>query len=344
VRSGVRRGPGMLLLAAALALGALGVPAAAGAAEPKKVKVAQAAESPLYLPAYVASVQGYFKEEGLEVTQISTGGGGAEVQALLAGKVEFAMAGGTAQFSALQKGAKLLAVANVGDKLAVNFAIHKEVARARGITEKTPFVEKLKAIKGLTFGATGPGALTWQVGEHIVNRAGYTLQQDVRMIASGAGPVLLAALEQRRVDVLIETVPVPETAIDRGYAIVLFNLAKGEDPELGEFMLENLLVRSEYARQEPDTVRRMVRALLKGSKFITERSPGEIAETVQKTPLGKFPKGVLLAGVASLKEAFPPHGRMSQRALDVTQNLMKGAGQLPRTFTLLEIYTPEFLP
>ncbi|MGH7364284.1 MAG: hypothetical protein ACREKA_11110, partial [Candidatus Methylomirabilales bacterium] len=61
-------------------------------------------------------------------------------------------------------------------------------------------------------------------------------------------------------------------------------------------------------------------------------------------PLGKFSRGVLLAGVASLKGAFPPHGRMSQRALDVTQKLMKGAGQLPRTFTLLEIYTPEFLP
>ncbi len=344
MRSGVRRGPGMLLLAATLALGALGVPAAAGAAEPKKVKVAQAAESPLYLPAYVASVQGYFKEEGLEVTQISTGGGGAEVQALLAGKVDFAMAGGTAQFSAMQKGAKLLAVANVGDRMAVNFAIHREAARAKGITEKTPFAERLKAIKGLTFGATGPGALTWQVGEYIVSRAGYTLQKEVQMIASGAGPVLLAALEQRKVDVLIEAVPVPETAIDRGTAIMLFNLAKGEDPELGEFMLENLLVRPEYARQEPDTVRRMVRALLKGSRFIAERSPGEIAEAVQKTPLGKFSRGVLLAGVASLKGAFPPHGRMSQRALDVTQKLMKGAGQLPRTFTLLEIYTPEFLP
>ncbi|MGH7408223.1 MAG: ABC transporter substrate-binding protein, partial [Candidatus Methylomirabilales bacterium] len=162
------RGPGSLLLAATLVLEAVGAPAAAGAAEPKKVKVAQAAESLLYLPAYVASVQGYFKEEGLEVTRISTGGAGAEVKALLAGKVDFAMAGGAAQLSAMQKGAKLLAVANIGDKLAVNLAIHKEAARARGITEKTPFVEKLKAIKGLTFGATGPGALTWQVGEYIV--------------------------------------------------------------------------------------------------------------------------------------------------------------------------------
>ncbi|MCI0370174.1 MAG: ABC transporter substrate-binding protein [candidate division NC10 bacterium] len=341
MRCRARGGLGRLLLAVTLALEAIGAPAAA---EAKKVKIAQAAESLLYLPAYVASVQGYFKEEGLEVTQIPTGGGGAEVQALLAGKVDFAMAGGAAQLSAMQKGAKLLAVANIGDKLAVNFAIHKEAARARGITEQTPFVEKLKAIKGLTFGATGPGTITWQVGEYFVSRAGYTLQKEVQMIASGAGPVLLAALEQRKIDVLIETVPVPETAVDRGTAIMLFNLAKGEDPEIGEFMLGNLLVRPESARRERDTVRRMVRALLKGSRFVTERSPEETAEVIQKTPLGKFPKGVLLAGVASVKGAFPPHGRMSQRALDVTQKLMREAGQLQRTFTLLEIYSPEFLP
>lgn len=254
------------------------------------------------------------------------------------------MAGGTPQLAAMQKGAKLLAVANIGDKMAVNIAVHKEVAKAKGITEQTPFAEKLKAIKGLTVGATLPGALSWQVGEHVINRAGYALQRDVQMIASGAGPVLLAALEQRKIDVLIETVPVPETAVDRGYAIMLFNLARGEDPEIGEFLLENLLVRPDYARQERDVVRRTVRALLKGSRFIADRSPEEITEVIQKTPVGRFPKGVLLAGVASLKGAFPPHGRLSQRALDVTQKLMKDAGQLQRTFTLLEIYTPEFLP
>ncbi len=320
------------------------MPAAAEAAGPKKVKVSEAQESLLFLPAYVASVQGYFKEEGLEISLVSTGGGGPEVQALIAGEVDFAMAGGTPQLAAMQKGAKLLAVANIGDKMAVNIAVHKEVAKAKGITEQTPFAEKLKAIKGLTVGATLPGALSWQVGEHVINRAGYALQRDVQMIASGAGPVLLAALEQRKIDVLIETVPVPETAVDRGYAIMLFNLARGEDPEIGEFLLENLLVRPDYARQERDVVRRTVRALLKGSRFIADRSPEEITEVIQKTPVGRFPKGVLLAGVASLKGAFPPHGRLSQRALDVTQKLMKDAGQLQRTFTLLEIYTPEFLP
>ena len=344
MRSRGGRGLGMLLLAGSLTLGAVSASAATEAARPRKIKVSQANESILFLPAYVAAVQGYFQEEGLEVTQVSKGGGRSEIQALIAREVHFAMADGITQLSAMQAGAKVLAVANIGDKLAVNLAIHRAAAEATGITEQTPFAERLKAIKGLTFGTTGPGALPWQVGHHIVKRAGYTPQKEVQIIAAGAGPVLLAALEQRKIDVLIETVPVPETAVERGHAIMLFDLARGEDPEVGEFLLESLLVRPEYARQEPDTVRRMVRALLKGSRFVAERSPEETTGVLQKTPLARFPRGVLLAAIASLKGAFPPHGRMSQRALDVTQKLMEEAGQLKRPFTLLEIYTPQFLP
>lgn len=342
-RRRARRAVGILPLAVTLAVGAVRAPAAPGA-EPKGIRVAQAGESPLFLPAYVASVRGYFREQGLEVTLVPTEGGGREVQALTAGEVDFAVAGGASQLLAMEKGARLLAVANVGDKVAVNVAIHRDVAKARRITEGTSFVERLQAIRGLTLGVTRTGALSWQVGVSIVSRAGYTPGQDVQIIAAGAGPVLLAALEQRKIDALVETVPVPETAVDRGTAMMLFNLARGEDPELGEFMLENLLVRQEYARQHPDTVRRMVRALLQGSRYITDRSPEEITEVIETTPLGKFPRGVLLAAVASLKGAFPPHGRMSQRALDVTQKLMAAGGQLPRTFALLEVYTPEFLP
>lgn len=342
-RRRARRAAGILPLAATLAVGALRAPAAPGA-EPEAIRVAQADESPLFLPAYVASVRGYFREQGLEVTLVPTGGGGREVQALIAGEVDFAVAGGASQLLAMEKGARLLAVANLGDKVAVNVAIHRDVAKARRITEGTPFAQRLQAIRGLTFGVTRTGALSWQVGVSIVGRAGYTPGQDVQIIAAGAGPVLLAALEQRKIDALVETVPVPESAVDRGTAIMLFNLARGEDPELGAFMLENLLVRREYARQHPDTVRRMVRALLQGSRFITDRSPEEITEVLQPTPLGKFPRGVLLAAVASLKGAFPPHGRMSQRALDVTQRLMAVGGQLPQTFALLEVYTPQFLP
>ena len=153
----------VVALLAGAALATAGDPAAVG--EFKKVKITQAVQSLIFLPTYVARAKGFFAEEGLEVEQISTGGGGPEVQALIAGEAEFTVAGATYHLSAQQQGKKLLGVVNVGNKTAINFAIQKEAAKERGITENMPFGEKLKRIRGLTFGPTRAGALTWQIGE-----------------------------------------------------------------------------------------------------------------------------------------------------------------------------------
>ena len=321
-----------------------GVPSESAAGELRKVKLTQAVDSLIFLPTYVARAKGFFAEEGLEVEQISTGGGGPEVQALIAGEVEFAVAGATYHLSAQQQGKKLLGVVNVGNKMAVNFAIHKEVARERGITEAMPFEEKLKRLKGLTFGPTRPGALTWQVGEYIIRRAGLEPLKDVKMVAAGAGPTLLAALEQRKIDVLIQSIPVPETAIHRGHAIMLFNLAKGEDPLFDEFVLENLLVRPDWARANADLVRRAVRAHLKANQWIADAPAEQIADAVKKVMKVGFPDEVLVAGVSSLKKAFPPDGRMTERALTISQDMMEKAGELKTRFKLSDVFTSEYLP
>lgn len=314
------------------------------AGELKKVKMTQAVESLIFLPTYVARARGFFAEEGLEVEQISTGGGGPEVQALIAGEVEFAVAGATYHLSAQQQGKKLLAVVNVGDKMAINFAIHKDVAKERGITEAMPFEEKLKRIKGLTLGPTRPGALTWQVGEYIIRRAGLEPQKDVQLVASGAGPTLIAALEQRKIDVLIQSIPVPETAIHRGQAIMLFNLAKGEDPLFNEFMLENLLVRPDWGKDNADVVRRAVRALLKANRWIIATPAEEIAEAIKPVIKVGFPPEVMVAGVNSLKSAFPANGLVTERALNISQDMMEKAGQLKTRFKLSDVFTDEYLP
>ncbi len=332
----------VVALLAGAVLATAGEPAAAG--ELKKVKITQAVQSLIFLPTYVARAKGFFAEEGLEVEQISTGGGGPEVQALIAGEAEFAVAGATYHLSAMQQGKKLLAVANLGNKMAVNLVIHKEVARERGITEATAFEEKLKRIKGLTFGATRAGALTWQIGEYIIRRAGLEPQKDVRMIAAGEGPVLIAALEQRKIDVLIQSIPVPETAVHRGQAIMLFNLARGEDPLFDEFMLESLLVRPEWARANADLVRRAVRAHLKASRWIGESPPDQIADAVSQVMKVGFPREVLLAGIGSLKAAFPADGRMTERTLNISQDMMEKAGELKTRFKLADVFTAEYLP
>ncbi|MFQ5830212.1 MAG: hypothetical protein ACE5JD_13800, partial [Candidatus Methylomirabilia bacterium] len=65
---------------------------------------------------------------------------------------------------------------------AETLSMSKDVAERLGITEQTPFKEKLKKMKGLTLGATRPGTLTYNQGEYWIRKAGYTPQQEVKLI------------------------------------------------------------------------------------------------------------------------------------------------------------------
>ncbi|MBI3078428.1 MAG: ABC transporter substrate-binding protein [Deltaproteobacteria bacterium] len=332
----VMRRAGFLVLLPVLVL-------ATAAQSAERVKMTIAVESLAFFPLYVARGLEYFREEGLELEVISTGGGGPDVQALIAGNVEFTIAAGTYQISAYQEGRPLLGVFSLLNRNIINLVLHREVARQRGVTPESPLAQKLRALKGLTIGITRPGALTDQVARYHLHRAGLDPARDVRIIGAGAGPALVAALEQRKIDVLVQSTPVPETAVRRGLAIMLVNNSAGEDPALAEFMMELLLVRPDYARQQADTVRRAVRALHRANRWIREQT-AEAAQKVIQRYFAKTPPETLLGGIRSVREAVSRDGLVSERALRITLEVIEETGQLKRRPTLAEVFTPEFLP
>src|SRR6266699_683874 len=239
----------------------------AEAQAPRKVKMTIPVVAHSMTPVYIAQSKNFFADEKLEIDITSTGGGGPDIRALIAGDVEFSFTTGDNVILAQQEGKKLVIVMTGLNRLFINWAMHKDVAKSKGVTESTPLAEKIKALKGLTVGVTNPGALTAHLAAFVVRKAGYNPQQDVNVIPIGAGPTWLAALENRKVDVALTAPPVPETAITRGFAIMFINNAKGEDPSIPEFLMENLVARPETVTKEPDLVRRMVRALTKANQW-----------------------------------------------------------------------------
>ena len=232
-------------------------------------------------PVYVAQSKGFFAEEKLELDITSTGGGGPDIRALIAGDVEFSFTTGDNVILAHQEGKRLLMVMSGLNKVFINWAMHKEAAKAKGITESMPLADKIKALKGLTVGVTNPGALTAHLAAFVIRKAGYNPQQDVQVVPIGAGPTWLAALENRKVDVALTAPPVPETAISRGFAIMFINNAKGEDPSIPEFLMENLVARPETVAKDGDLVRRMVRALTRANQWALKSTPEQLADALK---------------------------------------------------------------
>ena len=330
-----------LLAAGVLALG-LGVrPGRLEAAQ--RIKLTMPAVSIAMSPVYLAKGKGYFAEEDLDVEIVATPGGGPDIMALIAGEADFTFTPGDNALLAQQQGRKVRMVMSGLNRLIINWAIHKDVARAKGIGEGTPLPEKLKALKGLTVGVTQLGALTAHLATFVVRRAGYVPHQDVKLVPVGSGPTWLAALENRKIDLGLAATPILNAAIYRGYALMFLNNAKGEDPSVPEFLMEDLLARSETIERHPALVRKMVRALVKANAWAVKNPPEQVAEALRPY-LANTDFVLLLAGVRSAIPAFSPDGRISERSVQITQDVLQQAGLLSRRIPFAEAATNDFLP
>jgi NitT/TauT family transport system substrate-binding protein len=309
---------------------------------PRKVKMTIPVVAHSMTPVYIAQSKNFFADEKLEIDITSTGGGGPDIRALIAGDVEFSFTTGDNVILAHQEGKRLLMVMSGLNKVFINWAMHKETAKGKGVTEAMPLAEKIKALKGLTVGVTNPGALTAHLAAFVIRKAGYNPQQDVNIIPIGAGPTWLAALENRKVDVALTAPPVPETAITRGFAIMFINNAKGEDPSIPEFLMENLVARPETVAKETDLVRRMVRALTRANQWALKSSPEQVAD-VLKPFMAKIDPELLLSGAKSVLPALSPDGRTSERSFQTTQDILEQAGILKKRAPYADLVTNEFL-
>lgn len=326
-----------MLRSLALFVAASMVAGVAAAQELKPVKVTQAVASFAFLPIDYAKAAGYFAEEGLDVQQIATRGGGPDLTALISGDVEFNAAAGTYQIGAIEAGRELVNVYNFYDRNLIGLVISKDAAERSGISSDAPLEERLQALKGLKIGMTRPGSLTDKQVRHLM-RIGGLSEEDVEVVAIGGPPNLIAALERGQIDGFAISVPHYQVAAERGGAVIWVDNAKGDDPSIDPFMMESLLTTKEYAAANPDVVRGMVRALERAVEDLATRPAEEIRAVVQET-YSKVEPEVMLLGINAIKPALNEGGEVS---LEMAENTILLDGRDVDPEKLYATFTPEY--
>jgi len=308
----------------------------------RKVKMTIPVIAHSMTPIFLAQNKGFFGDEKLEVDVTSTNGGGPDIRALIAGDVDFCFTTGDNVILAQQEGKKLVMVMSGLHRLFINWAMHKDTAKAKGVNESMPLAEKIKRLKGLTVGVTNPGALTAHLAAFVIRKAGYNPQQDVHIIPIGSGPTWLAALENRKVDVALTAPPVPETAISRGFAIMLINNSRGEDPSIPEFLMENLIARPDTLAKDSDLVGRMIRAITRANRWALQSTPEQIADAL-KPSMKTIAPDLMLSGVKSVLPALSNDGRITERSVQITEDVLEQAGILKKRIPYSDIVNADFL-
>lgn len=318
----------------------------AGASSPadtaEKIKVTVPAPSTAFAPLYHAQAAGYFAGEGLDV-EIVVAPGAASIQAVVARDAVFTMSPGTYQLMAYEKGQRLLSAMSILTRNAINIVMHKEVAAAKGVTEQTPLSGRVRALKGLRISGGTPGGFAHQVLNAHLLRVGLDPDKDLDVVGLGTTPALLAALEQRQIDGFATGTPTPEAAVARGFGVMVVDNSAAEDPQFAEFMMDVLMMTPETAKQQPALVRKMVRALVRSNAWLLDH-PVEEALPFMKPVLNRLDDGVILAGLQKTKLGIPRDGRITERAVTLTQEFLRAVGALKTTIPYDQVVTNEFLP
>ena len=262
-------------LAAAVVLAVTALPAGVFAAkrdgtEEKLTKVTlnEVAHSIFYAPQYVAIEEGYFEEEGLDLTLVTGFGADKVLTALISGEADIGFMGAEASVYAYQEGATdpVVNFAQLTQR-AGNFLVARE--------EMPDF--KWEDLKGEKVLGGRKGGMPEMVFEYILKKNGMDPQKDLTIDQSiDFGSTAAAFTGDDSAAYTVEFEP-SATILEKegaGYVVASLGEASGYVP------YTSYSTKASYMKENPEIIQKFTDALQKGMDYVQSHTPEEIAEVI----------------------------------------------------------------
>ena len=233
-----------------------------------KVTLNEVAHSIFYAPQYVAIEEGYFKDEGLDLTLVTGFGADKTMTAVISGEADIGFMGAEASVYAYQEGATdpVVNFAQLTQR-AGNFLVARE--------EMPDFKwEDLKDKKVL---GGRKGGMPEMVFEYILRKNGLDPQKDLTIDQSiDFGSTAAAFTGDVSADFTVEFEP-SATALEKegaGYVVASLGVDSGYVP------YTSYSAKTSYMEKNPEIIQKFTNALQKGMEYVQSHTPEEIAEVI----------------------------------------------------------------
>jgi NitT/TauT family transport system substrate-binding protein len=322
-----------LLLAVAL----FGCHASQRAASVPRVRIAIHREPIAFLPVRVAQTLGYYEAEGIDVDMSEVAGGTKALEALLGGSVDVAAASMVDAVNLAAQGREvrgfLVILTRAGAALAV--------APARSGTIRT-----IRDLKGRTIGISTPGSWSHQFLNSLLVTAGLS-PDDVSTVSVGLSASSVAALEHGTVDAAV-LLGSAITSFEERHAgdpfIVDTRTAAGARQVFGSEMFPGLsmMAQDSWLRTNPETARRLVRALKRGMSWVRDHPAGEVRLMIPDA--ARMTEAADLNAIHRLQLGISADGRMPEGSAELIEKFVATANPKVRAAHIdpARIYTNEF--
>jgi len=328
-------------LSAAAAACLVGLGPTTGNGQETEILMALPAATLTFSSAFIAEDAGFYKKEGLKVTNRTIVGVGS-VNAVIAGSADFTIGTGPVFLRAAAQGQRLFALVNLVDKPLVELVIRKDVAEAAGITDATPLKTRAQALKGRTIGIQGVGSIVHAWQRLVTSRGGLDIEKDVR-IAPMDPPGMLAALQTKQLDGYATSLPYTTEAVVKGSAVMLASAAS-DAPDLLPFAYALVYTRPDTCTKQREKCAKVARALAGANRFILEK-PAEALDLLKKR-FDKMDPTLLAAAWQVVSAAHAKDLRVTVPGLEHSQQVSLEAKLLESKDALTKfdgLYTDEFV-
>lgn len=305
------------LLGAMPALGLLASGSLRAQARPEKprVTVAIGGKATLYyLPVVLAQHLNYFSDEGLAVDLQDHAGGGLAEQAIMNGHADLVAGAYEHTITLRQRGHGCLAFVLLG----------RAPQMVLGIGSRAlPEFRAIGQLRGQRIGISAPDSAT-QSFARLVLATHRVPADDVQWIGVGTGRGAARALSEGRVDALASVDPVI-SQLEFGGEIRIVGDARslrGAQQLYGGPMPGGCLYAPQaFVVRYPATVQALTNAVVRALKWLQTAGPSDIVRVVPEAYMGGD-RGIYLAALDKVREAFSPDGLLAEDAVLTAHRLV----------------------
>lgn len=325
-------------LAAAVVLTVTALPAAVFAAkdgiskeELTKVTLNEVAHSIFYAPQYVAIEEGYFAEEGLDLTLVTGFGADKTMTAVISGEADIGFMGAEASIYAYQEGATdpVVNFAQLTQR-AGNFLVARE--------EMPDFT--WDDLRGKRVLGGRKGGMPEMVFEYILKNHNIDPMADLEIDQSiDFGSTAAAFTGDMSADFTVEFEP-SATALEKegkGYVVASLGVDSGYVP------YTSYSAKTSFLNENPQIIQSFTNALQKGMDYVQSHSPEEIAQVISP----QFPETDMdtLTTIVNRyyeQDTWKENLVFEKDSFELLQDILKSAGELEKRVDYEQLVTTEF--
>ena len=279
---------------------------------------------------YVAIEEGYFEEEGIDLTLVTGFGADKTMTAVLSGSADIGFMGSEASIYTYNEGA---------NDYVVNFAqLTQRAGNFLVVREEMPDFT-WDALKGKTVLGGRKGGMPEMVFEYVLKKHGMNPQKDINLVQNIDFANTSGAFVSGEADYTVEFEPAATLIEEQGAGYVVASVGK----ESGYVPYTAYSVKKSYLETHKELLEAFTRAIEKGQEYVNTHTPEQIAKVI--APQFKDTDRKTLEKIVERyaeQDSYKENTKFEKESFTLIQDILEEAGELEKRVDYETLVTTEF--